>query len=81
LRIRKVSEQNPTVKFEVVGEIEKVEAIAAGPSVQVRGFLRKPTVAADGGNERESQPCGFRMAICGGWSYIGTRPKASANAT
>ena len=29
------------MKFEVVGEIEKVETIAAGPSVKVRTFLRK----------------------------------------
>jgi hypothetical protein len=29
------------VKFEVVGEIEQVETIAAGPSVNVRKFLRK----------------------------------------
>jgi hypothetical protein len=29
------------VKFEVIGEIEQVETIAAGPSVKVRSFLRK----------------------------------------
>ena len=29
------------MKFEVVGEIEHVETIAAGPSVKVRSFLRK----------------------------------------
>ena len=29
------------MKFEVVGELEKVETIAAGPSVKVRAFLRK----------------------------------------
>jgi len=29
------------VKFDVVGEIEDVETIAAGPSVKVRKFLRK----------------------------------------
>ncbi len=39
--IRTISEQNPTLKFEVVGEIEKVETIAAGPSVKIRAFLKK----------------------------------------
>lgn len=29
------------MKFEVVGAIERVETIAAGPSVKVRSFLRK----------------------------------------
>lgn len=29
------------MKFEVVGEIEQVETIAAGPSVKIRAFLRK----------------------------------------
>jgi len=29
------------VKFEVVGQIEQVETIAAGPGVKVRSFLRK----------------------------------------
>jgi len=29
------------VKFEVIGEIEQVETIAAGRSVNVRSFLRK----------------------------------------
>ena len=29
------------MKFEVVGEIERVETIAAGPSVKARTFLRK----------------------------------------
>jgi len=29
------------VKFDVIGAIEKVETIAAGPSVKVRTFLRK----------------------------------------
>jgi hypothetical protein len=29
------------VKFDVVGKIEQVETIAAGPSVKVRSFLRK----------------------------------------
>ena len=29
------------MKFEVVGEIEEIETIAAGPSVKVRSFLRK----------------------------------------
>ena len=29
------------MKFEIVGEIEQVETIAAGPSVKVRSFLRK----------------------------------------
>lgn len=29
------------MKFEVVGEIEEVETIAAGPSVKIRAFLRK----------------------------------------
>ena len=29
------------MKFEVVGEIEQVETIAAGPSVKGRSFLRK----------------------------------------
>jgi hypothetical protein len=29
------------LKFEVVGEIEEVETIAAGPSVKIRAFLRK----------------------------------------
>jgi hypothetical protein len=29
------------VKFEVIGDIEQVETIAAGPSVKVRAFLRK----------------------------------------
>ena len=29
------------MKFEVVGEIEQAETIAAGPSVKVRSFLRK----------------------------------------
>ena len=33
--------QNQKVKFDVVGEIEQVETIAAGPSVKVRSFLRK----------------------------------------
>ena len=33
--------QTADVKFEVVGEIEQVETIAAGPSVKVRAFLRK----------------------------------------
>ena len=36
-----MSEQNPDVKFEVVGEIDEVETIAAGPSVNIRTFLRK----------------------------------------
>ena len=29
------------MKFEVVGNIEQVETIAAGPSVKVRSYLRK----------------------------------------
>ena len=29
------------MKFQIVGEIEQVETIAAGPSVRVRSFLRK----------------------------------------
>ena len=29
------------MKFEVVGEIEQIETIAAGPSVKIRAFLRK----------------------------------------
>jgi len=29
------------VKFEVVGAVEQVETIAAGPSLKVRSFLRK----------------------------------------
>ena len=29
------------MKFDVVGEIEQTETIAAGPSVKVRAFLRK----------------------------------------
>ena len=29
------------MKFEVVGAIQRVETIAAGPSVKVRSFLRK----------------------------------------
>jgi hypothetical protein len=29
------------VKFEIVGEVEDIETIAAGPSVRVRAFLRK----------------------------------------
>ena len=29
------------MKFEVVGAIEQIETIAAGPSVKVRSFLRK----------------------------------------
>jgi hypothetical protein len=29
------------LKFDVVGEIEEVETIAAGPSVKIRAFLRK----------------------------------------
>ena len=29
------------MKFEVVGNIEQVETIAAGPSVNVRSYLRK----------------------------------------
>jgi hypothetical protein len=33
--------QNRLVKFEVVGNIEQVETIAAGPSVKVRSHLRK----------------------------------------
>jgi hypothetical protein len=33
--------QNQRVKFDVVGGIEQVETIAAGPSVKVRSFLRK----------------------------------------
>lgn len=33
--------QNQGVKFDVVGAIEQVEPIAAGPSVKVRSFLRK----------------------------------------
>ena len=33
--------QNRLVKFEVVGNIEQVETIAAGPSVKVRSYLRK----------------------------------------
>ena len=36
-----VPEQNRLVKFEVVGNIEQVETIAAGPSVKVRSYLRK----------------------------------------
>ncbi len=30
-----------TVKIEVVGAVEQVETIAAGPSLKVRSFLRK----------------------------------------
>jgi len=33
--------QNQGVKFDVVGAIEQVATIAAGPSVKVRSFLRK----------------------------------------
>ena len=33
--------QDQGVKFDVVGEIEQVETIAAGPSLKVRSFLRK----------------------------------------
>ena len=33
--------QDQRVKFEVVGGIEQVETIAAGPGVKVRSFLRK----------------------------------------
>jgi hypothetical protein len=29
------------VKFEIVGEIEQVETIAAGPGVRIRALLRK----------------------------------------
>ncbi len=29
------------MKFELIGEIEQAETIAAGPSVKVRAFLRK----------------------------------------
>lgn len=29
------------MKFEVVGAVEQIETIAAGPSVKVRSFLRK----------------------------------------
>ena len=29
------------MKFEVVGEIEQVETIAAGPGVKIRAFLRR----------------------------------------
>ena len=35
------SKRDPGVKFEVVGELEHVETIAAGPSVKVRSFLQK----------------------------------------
>jgi hypothetical protein len=35
------SETRSGVKFNVVGEIEQTETIAAGPSVNVRAFLRK----------------------------------------
>ena len=33
--------QNQGVKFDVIGTIEQVETIAAGPGVRVRSFLRK----------------------------------------
>jgi len=36
--------QNQGVKFDVVGAIEQVETIAAGPSVKVRSFLRETYV-------------------------------------
>jgi len=29
------------VKFEIIGEIEQAETIAAGPSVKIRSYLRK----------------------------------------
>ncbi|MEP7308361.1 MAG: hypothetical protein ABJA98_22895 [Acidobacteriota bacterium] len=29
------------MKFDIVGEIEEIETIAAGPNVKVRSFLRK----------------------------------------
>ncbi len=41
LPIERLLEQDPGVKFDVVGEIEQIETIAAGPSVKVRSFLRK----------------------------------------
>ena len=39
--IERLLDEDPGVKFDVVGEIENIETIAAGPSVKVRSFLRK----------------------------------------
>ena len=41
LPAQRLSAQNQAVKFDVVGTIEQIETIAAGPSVKVRMFLRK----------------------------------------
>ena len=38
---QRLSAQNQAVKFDVVGTIEQIETIAAGPSVKVRMFLRR----------------------------------------
>jgi hypothetical protein len=69
------------VKFEVIGDIEQVETIAAGPSVKVRAFLRKVYGAVGGGSGRGSRLSASRMEISVEWSYIGTKPMASGNGT
>lgn len=36
-----ILEENPGVKFEIVGAIQQIETIAAGPGVKLQAFLRK----------------------------------------
>jgi hypothetical protein len=37
----RISGEDRSVRFELVGAIEQIETIAAGPGVMVRSFLRK----------------------------------------
>ena len=69
------------MKFEVIGVIEQIETIAAGQVSSFGHFFERHTDAGGGGNEREWPTSGFRMAISGESSYIGTRPTGSANET
>ena len=38
---RRISGEDRVVRFELVGTIEQIKTIAAGPGVKVRSFLRK----------------------------------------
>ena len=38
---RRISSETRSVRFELVGTIEQIDTIAAGPGVKVRSFLRK----------------------------------------
>jgi hypothetical protein len=67
------------VRFEILGDIEDVHRIAAGPNVRVRALLRKAYGA--GARRRGLQWSGWRMVKFGELSYIGMKRTGLADVT